>query len=56
MTWEKGLGFEIQISLHYQMGSTCLVQLPACLLGWFCQCHTAFGYRRNNKAIGEGKK
>jgi hypothetical protein len=51
MTWEKGLGFDIQISLHWQMGSICLVQLPACLLG----CHTAFGYRRNNKAIGEGK-
>lgn len=56
MTWEKGLGFEVEMSFHCQMGSTFLVQLPACLLGWFCKCYTAFGYRRNNTAIGEGKK
>ena len=49
MTWKKELVFEIQVPLHSQVGSSCLVRLPACLLRWFWMCCAAFGYRRCNR-------
>ena len=54
MTWKRGFGFEIQMPLRCQVGSSCLVRLPACFASLvlkvlYCRLVTEGIIRRKGK-------